>query len=253
MHKSIRVRIVRSLKIRLRMLFLGDLMKKNLNYFTKVEWFIWLSSLILITASFLIFGGESFLSFIASLLGTTGLIFCAKGNPVGQIIVILFSFLYGYISFTFEYYGEMLTYLCMSAPMAMYAFVSWIKNPYNGNRSEVKVNRIGVRETVFMFILSALVTVLFYFILKFFGTANLLPSTISVTTSFIAVYLTARRSPLYAVAYAANDIVLIILWGLASLSDVSYVSVVVCFVIFLVNDIYGYVNWLKMEKAQSAN
>lgn len=70
--------------------------------------------------------------------------------------------------------------------------------------------------------LSAVVTVVFYFILRAFHTANLLPSTISVTTSFLAVYLTARRSPLFAVAYAANDLVLILLWGLATLQDASY-------------------------------
>ena len=56
-----------------------------------------------------------------------------------------------------------------------------------------------------------------------------------------------------ALAYAANDIVLIVLWVLASLCDIRYVSVVVCFVAFFVNDIYGYVSWQKMKKRQSAN
>ena len=100
--------------------------------------------------------------------------------------------------------------------------------------------------------LSAVVTVVFYFILKAFGTANLLPSTISVTTSFLAVYLTARRSPLFAVAYAANDLVLIVLWGLAVLEDPSYLSVVVCFVMFFANDIYGFINWSRMRRRQAA-
>ena len=94
---------------------------------------------------------------------------------------------------------------------------------------------------------------MFYFILKHFNTANILPSTLSVTTSFLAVYLTFRRSPYFALAYAANDIVLIILWILASLYDVRYVSVVVCFVAFLVNDIYGYLSWQKMKKRQATN
>ena len=226
-------------------------MKKTINYFTPAEWILWLSSLILITLSFLIFDGESIISFVASLLGSTALIFCAKGNPIGQIIVIIFSLLYAYISYSFAYYGEMITYLGMSGPMAVYAFIAWIRNPYNGNHSEVKINRLTRREYIFMAILSVFVTVIFYFILKHFGTANLLPSTVSVTTSFIAVYLTARRSPLYAIAYAANDVVLIVLWLLASISDRSYVSVLVCFIVFLANDIYGYLNWHRMEKSQS--
>ena len=228
-------------------------MKRYLNYFTHAEWTLWITSLLLITISFVIFDGESYLSFIASLLGTTALIFCAKGNPTGQIIIIIFSALYAYISYTFSYYGEMITYLGMSGPMAVYAFITWIKNPYNGNRSEVKINKLSRLEIFFMFMLSVMVTLIFYFILKYFDTANLIPSTLSVTTSFIAVYLTARRSPLYAIAYAFNDIVLIVLWLLASLSDRSYVSVLVCFIVFLANDIYSYLNWRRMERIQIKN
>ena len=100
--------------------------------------------------------------------------------------------------------------------------------------------------------LTAGVTFGFYFILDHYGTANMLPSTLSVTTSFIAVYLTFRRSPYFALAYAANDVVLIILWTLAAVEDVSYLSVIICFVMFLVNDLYGFVSWKRMEKRQMA-
>ncbi len=44
---------------------------------------------------------------------------------------------------------------------------------------------------------------------------------------------------------------LIILWTLAALDDISYVSVIVCFIAFLINDIYGFLNWRKMQKRQS--
>lgn len=189
----------------------------------------------------------------ASLIGVTYLILNAKGNPLGQVLVILFSILYGIISYRSSYYGEMVTYLGMTMPMAVFALISWLKNPYNGNRTEVAVGGIGKAETVFMIVLSALVTVVFYFILRAFHTANLLPSTLSVTTSFIAVYLTFRRDPFYAIAYTANDIVLIILWIMASLSDSRYISVAVCFAVFLLNDIYSFFCWQKMKKRQSVS
>jgi nicotinamide mononucleotide transporter PnuC len=165
--------------------------------------------------------------------------------------MVLFSLLYGIISFSFAYYGEMITYLGMTMPMAICALVSWLRNPYKGNKAEVKVNVIGKTETIFMWGITMVVTVLFYFILDAFETANILPSTLSVTTSFLAVYLTFRRSPFFAIAYAANDIVLIILWIMASVYDVKYVSVVVCFAAFLVNDVYGFISWQKMKARQS--
>lgn len=229
------------------------MLKKILNYFTKGEIALWLCSVTAITGSFLIFDRTGWLKLAASLIGITALIFNAKGNPAGQILIIVFSVLYGIISYSFAYYGEMITYMGMSAPMAVLAFISWVRNPYNGNRSEVKVNRIKRGEIVFMLILTALVTVAFYFILDRFGTANLVPSTISVTTSFIAVYFTFRRSEFYALAYAANDLILIVLWVMAAISDISYLSVIICFAMFLINDLYGFISWRKMGKRQADN
>ena len=228
-------------------------MKKILNYFTKFEIGLWLSSVIIIIATFFIFKDKDYLTLFASIIGATFLILNAKGNPLGQFLTIVFSILYGFISYKFSYYGEMITYLCMSMPMALFSLISWLKNPYKGNKAEVKVNSISKKETVFMFILTFVVTVVFYFILKYFNTANLLPSTFSVTTSFLAVYLTFRRSPYFALAYALNDLVLIVLWTMASISDISYISVVICFIVFFINDMYGFINWKRMEKKQSLN
>lgn len=226
-------------------------MLKKLNYFTKGEKSLWCSSITLIVLSFCLFDRTNFLTLIASLIGVTSLIFNAKGNPFGQFLMVIFSLLYGIISFSFSYYGEMITYLGMTMPMAICALISWLKNPYNGNKSEVKVNSINKKETAFMFSLTVIVTIVFFYILAYFKTANLLPSTLSVTTSFLAVYLTFRRNHFFALAYAANDIILIILWSLASLTNKQYISVVVCFMAFLANDIYGFLNWQKMKVRQN--
>ena len=225
-------------------------MKKLTNYFSNGELALWGSSAGLILISFFLFDRVNFMTLAASLIRTTSLIFNAKGDPIGQALMIVFSLLYGVISYTFSYFGEMITYLGMTGPMALFAFVSWLRNPYNGNHAEVAVNRLENKELAFLYVLTAVVTFGFYFILDHFNTANMIPSTLSVTTSFIAVYLTFRRSPYFALAYAANDVVLIILWILAAVEDISYLSVIICFVMFLVNDLYGFVSWKRMEKRQ---
>ena len=227
-------------------------MKKLTTYFSKEELTLWGSSTALILISFFLFDRVNFMTLAASLIGVTSLIFNAKGNPIGQALMILFSLLYGVISYTFSYFGEMITYLGMTGPMALFALISWLRNPYNGNHAEVAVNQLGRRELALMYVLTAAVTAGFFFILDYFNTANMLLSTLSVTTSFIAVYLTFRRSPYFALAYAANDVVLIVMWTMAAAEDISYLSVIICFVMFLVNDLYGFVSWKRMEKRQMA-
>jgi len=116
---------------------------------------------------------------------------------------------------------------------------------------EVEVNRLTKRQTVFMWISAIIVTAAFYFILSALKTPNITFSTLSVTTSYVASFMTLFRSPYYAIGYSANDIVLIVLWILASMEDLSYLPMVLCFVMFLANDIYGFYNWRRMQTRQS--
>ena len=217
---------------------------------THFEMTLWIVSMIVVGTSYLFSGGEGILSAIASLVGVTALIFVAKGYVFGQVLTVIFAIFYGIISFFLSYYGEMITYLCMSAPAALVTIIEWLKHPYKGTK-EVKVSKLTGTRIAGISLLAAAVTVLFYFILSALGNASLIVSTLSVTTSFVASALTFCRSPYYALAYAANDIVLIILWILAAAQSLSYLPMVFCFIMFLFNDIYGFYSWKRMEKRQA--
>ena len=229
-------------------------MKRILSYFNELSHFekgLWIVSVIAVVLSSAFSGFGDPLSTIASLIGVTALIFVAKGYVIGQVLTIVFALFYGFISFFFRYYGEMITYIGMSAPMAAVAAIEWLKNPYKDTK-EVKIKKMTVGTLILLFSSCALVTFVFYFILKAIGNASLLVSTISVTTSYLASALTFLRSPYYALAYAANDLVLIVLWVIASLSDFSCIPMTVCFVMFFANDMYGFFNWKRMAKKQSS-
>lgn len=218
---------------------------KNLS---TLERTLWLSSLTVVTVGFLLCGTFNVLTLIASLVGVTALIFVAKGDVLGQALTVLFAILYAIISWQFRYYGEMITYLGMTAPIAVMAVITWRKNPYS--EKQVKVASTTLKKAVLLVIAAGAVTWGFYYILRFLGTSNLLFSTISITTSFFAATLTMLRSPSYAIAYAANDIVLIILWVLASMEDISFLPVVICFCMFFINDIYGFFSWRSIKRIQ---
>lgn len=220
---------------------------KELNRF---EIILWAVSAAAVAISFLFSKPFDYLTLTASLIGVSALIFVAKGMVFGQLLTVLFAVFYGIISYVFGYYGEMITYLFMSAPAATAAVISWIKNPY-GNTASVKVEGLTARKISAIALISLACTVIFYFILRELDTENLLVSTLSVTTSVFASCLVFLRSPYYALAYSANDLVLIVLWVLATVESLSYLPMVICFVMFFINDLYGFVNWKKMKKEQS--
>lgn len=222
---------------------------KNL---TKFEWGLWIFSLTAVTVSFFAVQNTDYATLAVSLLGVTSLIFAARGDVFGMMLMIAFSLVYSFVSFAFRYYGEMIIYLCMQLPCCIASLVSWLKNPSKKGGEEVKVGKLKKLHVIILIPAAIAVTVSFFFILRAFDTANLIVSTVSVATSFVALYLMILRIPFYAVAFILNDLVLITLWSLACVTSLNYVALVVCFSIFLVNDTYTFICWTRRGKKQNA-
>lgn len=214
------------------------------------EWWLWSISMLIVTVSNLVGGSFDVLTLAATWVGITSLIFATKGNVWAQFLMVAFSILYGIISFRFRYWGEMITYLGMTLPMAVWSAVTWLRNPSAGSKSEVAIRKLEKKHFLFLLVLSIVVTGAFYFILRWLETPNIVFSTLSVTTSFLAASLTMLRSSYYALGYAANDLVLIVLWGLAAAKDPVYIPVIINFMIFFMNDMYGFISWKKRERTQ---
>lgn len=213
---------------------------------TKREWALWFVSIAIVVMSNIMAGRVDALTLTA----VTSLIFAAQGNVWAPILMTIFCIQYAIISYRFRYWGEMFTYLFMSLPMSVWSIVTWLKNARNSSDGTVEIRKITRKGAGVLVLCNVAVTIAFYILLKKLNTQNLIFSTISVVTSFFAASLTMLRSSYYALGYASNDIVLIILWILASIKDPGYIPVVVNFLIFFLNDMYGFICWKKRETAQ---
>lgn len=215
--------------------------------FTKFEWVLWIGSMVAIAVAHFVAGSSDWASLAVSLVGVTSLIFAARGDPLAPLLFIVFAIIYAIKSYFVSYYGEMIIYLFMQLPVSVVSLITWLKN-LNKGEHQVKVGRLTWKKLVIMLALDVAVAVPFYFLLKYFNTANLIPSTISVATSFAALFLMTLRIPQYALAFVLNDVVMVVLWSLALATDVGCISLVVCFSIFLINDTYTFISWLRRGK-----
>lgn len=226
-------------------------MSNPIKALSRNERIFWIVSLIIVTLSNFFSGDFNILTLAAALIGVTAVLFGAKGNVWGQILISVFAILYGIISWQNRYWGEMITYLGMSLPMALWSIYTWIRNPSSENKAEVKINKLNAKNYILLISSGVAVTIGFYFLLKFFDTPNLIFSTLSIITSFFAAALTMLRSSYFALWYAMNDVILIVLWVMASIANPVYIPVIANFVVFLLHDLYGFYSWKKREKTQN--
>jgi nicotinamide mononucleotide transporter PnuC len=225
-------------------------MRKKIGKRTIYEITLLCVSVLAVTVAFFFqTGDKNILALVTSLCGAAGILFVSKGMVVGQYIFSVYAVLYAVLSFQNAYYGECILSAVTILPAAILAIVTWTKNP-SEERGKVKINKISRKEWLFLFLGIAAVTVGAYFLLRALQTAQLVVSTVSFVTSFSAAYLLIRRNQYYAVFYILNDVILIVLWSLAFAAGESVLPNVVGFVVFFLNDTYGFYDWRRRARLQ---
>ena len=209
-------------------------------------------SILIISFCFILIPNKNISSLIVSILGIITVISGAKGLIISPFINIIYNIIYIIICFSQKFYGEVIIYSFILTPLNIITINSWLKNRSKENKNIVKVNKLSIKEYYILGILTILITICFYFLLKSLNTNSLLISTLSLTDSFVATYLLFRRCSNYALAYIVNDIILITLWlTTISTEKMTHLPIIISFVIFLINDIYGLTLWKKREKVQN--
>lgn len=226
-------------------------MKKIFKEWSHFEILFLFCSLIVITLCFILGTDRNVFSLVVSLIGVISVLTVAKGLVIAPMINIVYNIIYAILSITQQYYGEAIIYIFLMIPISVMSIVEWLKNKSKDDENVVEINKIHGIEYMWLSVVTLIATIGFYFLLKFLNTNELIISTISLISSLVASYLMLRRCSYYALGFMANDIILIILWGLVVKNNsIAYLPTVITFVVFLINDIYGFINWKKIEKKQ---
>jgi len=206
--------------------------------------------LILITPALLTIVFES--SIVECLSTTLYLFWCllgAKGKSYTHIIGIPAIFLYAYVAYNANYYGEVIITFFVLLPLIIVSLYAWLKNKTSD--AHVVVAKPNTKEMIIVACSQIAMGVGYYFLLRAFNTDFLLVSTISIMTSVFATYLIMRRNQFSFPAYIINDIVLIILWGYLCFGGAwEYIPILLMPVMLLINDVYGTINWARLRKQQ---
>lgn len=223
-------------------------MKKIFKNWTKFESIFLLCGTLLALILTPLFRGK-LVDLLYTLLYFWTALLLAKGKYSCYIIGIISTFFYSYVSYTNNYYGEIIISMFCTLPLMIIGLLNWLK--HQDDTKTVIIKEITKKELIIVLVSQVIMFGGYYYLLKYFNTSNLIISTLSIVASLIATYLTARRSEYGFIGFIINDLVLITLWGLPVITGkTSLIPVVLCPVLLLVNDIYGVYNWKRLKKIQ---
>ena len=216
------------------------------------EYILWIGSMIAIIIAFIIPEEKEYLNLVTSLVGVTCVFFIAKGKIFGQIVGIIYAIVYGFISYFHNLYGEVFLSFVFYAPLAILGLVEWAKNQY-ADTHVVTITKLTKIDYFIALAITIVLTTIAFFVLSALNTQSLVVSTISIATSTMAGYFVIKRSPGYALFYFLNDSVLIVMWSIEAYQNISALPMVISFITFVINDLYGFINWLRLRKKQTEN
>ncbi len=208
------------------------------------------TGLVTITTISIIFKSPWYI-LINTILGLFCVFTQAKGKVSTQFIGAIYFCFYIFISYSQQLYGEAILYLVIMLPMYIYGIINWLKNRDKKENIVIVKSNLSMKEWLFMSVALVVLSAIVFFLLKALNTAQVVISTFSFISMLPAVYLLVRRCKWNQVAFLINDFIVPILW-LVMILNGNLILIPLCvYHIFQVTyDVYGLINWIKLEKKQ---
>ncbi len=221
---------------------------KDWNLFEK----IWLLAFTAVNIYLFFAWHDTWIGLTASLTGMLCVVLTAKGKISSFYWGLINIFAYSYVAYSSAYYGDVILNMLYFLPMTFFGIYFWGKNSKKKDETKVVlVKKLSWRNKILVFGLSLiLVYGLGLFLKMIQGTLPFVDSTTTIFSIIATILLTKRYADQW-FYWIMVDIWSIVMWVFIFVRDGNQVSMLVMWTAFLANALYGYYNWLKLEKEQN--
>lgn len=221
---------------------------KDWNLFEK----IWLLTFTIVNIYLFFAWQDSWIGLTASLTGMLCVVLTAKAKISSFYWGLINILTYSYVAYKSAYYGDVMLNMLYFLPMTFFGIYFWKKNVKKEKETKtVLVRSLSWKNKAYWLILSVIVVFVYGLFLKWLnGTLPFVDSTTTIFSIVATILLTKRCSDQW-FYWIMVDVFSIVMWAYIFLRDGNEVSMLVMWSAFLVNALYGYYNWRKMEKQQN--
>ncbi|MER2171735.1 MAG: nicotinamide riboside transporter PnuC [Psychrobacillus psychrodurans] len=214
---------------------------------------VWLGVFTLVNIYLFFAWKDSLLGLISSLTGMLCVVLVAKGKISNYYFGIVNTSTYAYITYTYGLYGESMLNGLFYFPIQFIGIYLWRKNltKVQAIGEDVSVKRLDKKGWAYIIVISIVASISYAYLLNAIGGQQVRLDSAAVVLSVLAQILMLKRYAEQWVLWIAVNGLTIVLW-LITLTKTggNDWSMLVMWSAFLLNSIYGYVNWLKMHKKQ---
>jgi nicotinamide mononucleotide transporter len=214
----------------------------------------WLFTFTMVNIYLFFAWSDSLIGLISSISGMLCVVLVAKGKIANYYFGIVQTLTYAYIAYGYGLYGEVMLNALFYFPIQFIGIYLWKKNKTDqGVKGEdVKVKSLTKTGWLYTVLSILILTAAYGFFLKYLGGKFVWNDSATNVLSIAAQILMLKRFAEQWLLWIAVNVLSITLWLSALISQGGNdFSMLVMWSAFLVNSIYGYVNWRKFYQKQS--
>lgn len=199
---------------------------------------------------------DTLLGMISSISGILCVIMAAKGKIATFFFGVIQAATYAYISFGYGLYGEAMLNAFFFLPFQFIGFWLWRKNRNTENKvsgEDVYAKRLTLKQWAVLIPVIIVSIIGYALILTSMDAQQVRLDSAAVVLSVFAQFLMTFRYAEQWVMWIIINVLTITMWFLTLVQqNGNDWTVFAMWCAFLVNSIYGYINWRKLAKNQQA-
>jgi len=208
---------------------------------------IWMVTSLLLIVILSVITKSHILQIIAAVSGVIYVFNTVFENRYGQLFGVINSFLYGIIMYSNGVYGTSLYNLIYCIPMQIYTFFVWGKDKNGKNKLEVSRYKDVQRLAIWLVIL--VVVAAYAMVASKLNVQFALIDGLSIILGIAGLYMTSHKKVEQWHMFIVSNIAMLALWGIKCFRDITNIPMLVMWLVYLVNNIYGLCEWnKKIEK-----
>jgi nicotinamide mononucleotide transporter len=213
----------------------------------------WLFTFTLINIYLFFAWSDSLLGLISSISGMLCVVLVAKGKIANYYFGIVQTLTYAYIAYGYGLYGEVMLNALFYFPVQFIGIYMWKKNKteHGVKGEDVRISSLTRKGWFYTLVSIIILTIGYGFFLKYLGGNLVWTDSATNVLSIAAQILMLKRYTEQWLLWISVNVLSIFLWLGALISQGGNdFSMLVMWSAFLVNSIYGYVNWRKLSIKQ---
>ncbi|EIJ67545.1 nicotinamide riboside transporter PnuC [Haemophilus parahaemolyticus] len=205
----------------------------------------WLLLFIAVQIGIYIYNPDSILGMVSGIAGIICNVFVSKGKISNYFFGLIFAYTYFYISLGANFLGEMNTTLYVYIPAQFIGYFLWKANMQKEqNSAAVIAKALTVKGWIGLLAFLIIGTLLFVELLNYYGGSSTGLDGLSTIIVIAAQVLMVLRYREQWLLWIVLNIISIALWA-------ENTSMYVMYSAYLLNSLYGYYNWSKLQKTNN--